>query len=97
MYDLGYDLVVEDAEFTDLADALERMAGELEAKLGDYQRSLDRVVAAAIQEGLVAENLGLFADRATALAGEASDLAAGARRVLEGFVGEIDRADKELY
>jgi len=97
MYGLGYDLVVVDEEFPDLGVALQTMADTFEAKLKAYQESLSRIVAGAVKEGVVAENLVDFKGRASGLTGEARRLADEVKQILSQYVTDIDRADKQLY
>jgi hypothetical protein len=97
VYDLGYDLVVEDSEFPTLGSSLTTMAAALEQKLTAYHDSLTRVTGAAVKEGVVAENLVAFQARVESLQGEASRLAKQIQQVLASFASEIDRADSDIY
>lgn len=97
MYDLGYDLVVEDSEMTSTGTTLVTMADKLEKKLTAYDQSLARILAGAVMEGNVATNLADFRTRVTALQGESHRLAGLLRDCLDKYVGDLDRADKDIY
>jgi hypothetical protein len=97
MISLGYDLVVEDDDFTSVGATLVQMADQFEQRVETYLACLQTVSEAAVRQGVVAENLAVFYQRVSQLKGEAGKLAVQIQACLAQYVSDIDRADKDLY
>jgi len=94
MYDLGYNLIIADDDYTNLGSTVTTMALTLEDKLTDYNASLSRIIAGAVTQGDLSENLATFQTTAAGLKGEANRLAQQLRQILADYVSETEVKDK---
>lgn len=97
MYELGYDLKVDDEGFVSESEFLFGKAQEFELQLGILVEIMKQVTETAIMEGKTAENLVLYLEELSSLQTEAGELASTLRTMVGNYVASIDEADSYVY
>lgn len=97
MYELGYDLLVDDDGVIQEAEKLYQKVDLFEQYLGQLVTILEATVDDAIIHGEVATNLGIFLGEVRALQTEAGDIASKVKETVNGYVSEMDAADNYIY
>ena len=97
MYEMTYDLLVNDESIQAEAQELWKKAELFEQNLGQLVTMLEGTVNDAIIEGKVATNLTRFLEEVRSLQTEAEYIASEVKQTVEGYIEEIDRADNYIY
>ncbi|WP_088815541.1 MULTISPECIES: hypothetical protein [Listeria] len=96
-YKIGYDIVVNDDNCSDVGNEFTKIATSFEEKLKNYLDSLTRVLEGAVKSGEVASNLEAFQLEAKTLENILEGIHQEITETLKTFVSDIDTVDNDLY
>lgn len=97
MYEMGYDLFVDDEGVVEEAESLYQKADLFEQNLGQLVAMLEATLDDALIHGMVATNLARFLEEVRSLQTEAEEIAVQLKEGVTEYVAEIDTADNYLY
>lgn len=96
MYELGYDLLLDEEGMMQEAEILAKKAEAFEEGLKNLEGMLKEIRNSAIMEGNAAENLSVFVKEVGMLKGEAERLKEEWKGKVEAYISAMDIADKVL-
>ena len=97
MYELGYDLLLNEKEIQTEVEMLEKKAEVFEKGLNDLEEVLKEMQNSAIIEGDSAKNLAVFVEEIGMLKGEADRMKEEWKSKIVAYVTAVDMADRLLF
>lgn len=97
MYELGYDLLLNEKEIQTEVEMLAKKAEVFEKGLNDLEEVLKEMQNSAIIEGDSAKNLAVFVEEIGMLKGEADRMKEEWKSKIVAYVTAVDMADRLLF
>ena len=97
MYELGYDLLLNEKEIQTEVEMLAKKAEVFEKGLNDLEEVLMEMQNSAIIEGDSAKNLAVFVEEIGMLKGEADRMKEEWKSKIVAYVTAVDMADRLLF
>ena len=97
MYDIEYDILVNEEKMQSVAKEFKKRAGTYEKELKEYQTLLSDLVSDTVMEGEAAKNLSLFERQVRKLSKEAEQITKEIVRLVEKYHKDMDEADSYIY
>ena len=97
LYDMGYDLVVDDEGVAEMSAILQQKLELYDAKLDEMVGIMEKINTDAIMQGNIANNLGMLNTKLRSLVGETEHLKERIKEELSLYLTEIEDADGRLY
>ncbi len=97
IYDIGYDLVIKDAEVKQMSAVIAQRLELYENNLKQLVETMNQVREDAIIKGNMAENLELLNQQLQILVGETGSIKQQVTEYMTNYLVEIDEADGDLY
>lgn len=97
MYDMGYDLIVNDEEVAEMSVLMQKKLELYNSKLKEMAGIMEQISVDAVIKGNIADNLRLLNSELSSLIGETDYLKERIKEELSEYLTEIEAADGRLY
>ncbi len=97
VYDMGYDLVIDDEGVTEMSAILQQKLELYDTKLDEMVGIMEKINTDAIMQGNIADNLRMLNAELYSIVGETEHLKERIKEELSLYLAEIEDADGRLY
>lgn len=97
VYNMGYDLVIDDEGVTEMSAILQQKLELYDTKLDEMVGIMEKINTDAIIQGNIADNIRMLNTELHSLVGESEHLKECIAQELSRYLAEIEEADGRLY
>lgn len=96
-YEIGYDIIVDEDNCDAMSKEYVKRAEKFEGVLAGFCEIIEDILATAVMEGALADNLAKYLEEVEKLKGEVLEIARQAKKCNDGFLTEMNAADSYLF